>query len=427
MQEAGTSAVQPRVTLLIDIPIGAYLHYCVQLGNALAATGRCSVQVLALFEDRANPGVPEDERRMFGPGLGFEVLGPAGGSRLRRYWSFFVRFIRHLRELRRDRAGLVHVHTGTGWPLFDTGLLLVYRLLRIPVVRTIHELTTAERIGDPTAFERALGAFQVRLAHVAIAHDEAERDRLLVLLGDREVAVVPHGNYLCFRSGRRSREADAEESQGPMRLLFMGVKRHKGIEVFLEAMEHLLGLGAAVTATVIGRVNTGDEDLLERIRTLPNVRLEAGYVANSDMERQYRRHDLVALPYIRGTTSGAVHLAYAFDRPVIASDLPCFRELVIEGETGFVVRAGDAMALAEGIQRALDVRDSLPHMGAVGFLNVSRPRYAWDRIADRTLRIYHRAMAKNRGKAIPAAYAPVEGEDSSPRSSDLAASRTSLT
>lgn len=423
------TVVSPKVYLIIDMPTGAYLHYCVQLGNALARTGQCTVRVVSLFENRESPGIPEDERCMFDSGLELDIVGRTARSRSRRCWIFFMNFLRHLQQVRRDQASVVHVHTGTAWPWLDTGLLLVYRLLRIPIVRTIHELTTAERIGEATRIQQAIGILQVKLAQAIITHNQDERDRFVSLLGKPEVvAVVPHGNYLCFRSTQQSQERAMDRTEGPLRILFMGIKRHKGIEVFLEAMKHLMLLGAPVTATVIGRVNAGDEDLLERIRTLPNVLLEAGYVTNQDLEMWYRRHDLVALPYIRGTTSGAVHLAYAFDRPVIASDLPCFRELVIDGETGFVVRAGDAMALIQGIQRALSARFMLRRMGAAGFFNVSRPRYAWDRIAAQTLRVYYRAIAKSSGDVIPSSYLSVEGDDDVVSCNrDLAASRTSST
>ncbi|MBX3235212.1 MAG: glycosyltransferase family 4 protein [Nitrospiraceae bacterium] len=427
MTSSASIQPHPTVFLVIDMPIGAYLHYCVQLGNALVGTGQCAVRLVALFEDRSNPTVPDDERRLFAPGLEFQVLGPAGGSRLRRYRQFFTNWRRHLREIRRAGQGIVHLHTGTGWPWFDTALLLAYRVLRIPVVRTVHELTTAERVGAPTAIEQALGAVQLKLADVAIVHDQEQRLRLAPLLGTKDAAVVPHGNYLCFRSGAACEESVPDDSGAPLRVLFMGVKRHKGIEAFLEAMRRLLAAGEAVTATIIGRVNTGDEDLLDRIKELPNVRLEAGYVPNGEIERQYRRHDIVALPYIKGTTSGAVHLAYAFERPVIASDLPCFRDLVVEGKTGFVAAAGDAGALTEAFRRAIAARSRLPEMGTIGFQAVSQPRYSWERIAGETLVVYRQARARREGQAGQASYQSLGEDAASSPNSDAAASRTSVT
>lgn len=416
-----------RVYLIIDMPIGAYLHYCAQLANGLAGTGRCEVRVVALFDDRNKPGIPDDERALFDPRVGLEVLGPAGGSRVVRYWRFFRNLFRHVREVRRGHRGVVHVHTGTGWPLLDTGVLLLYRLGGIRVVRTVHELTAAERIGVPTSTQLAVGIVQARLAHRVIVHHEAERARLAPLLGEAKMSVIPHGNYLCFRS-EPSLSPEARPSPGgPLRLLFMGVKRHKGIEVFLRAMQSLHQEHAPVLATVIGRVNTGDEDLLALIRALPNVRLEAGYIPNAALGQYYRESELVVLPYIKGTTSGAVQLAYAFGRAVIASDLPCFREIVRTGETGFVVPAGDADALTQAIRRAVEQRASLSVMGARALAVACAPEYAWDRIATRTVDLYEQVLGYQSAPSPTAADAPVAAEDQRRVRSERAASSTSTT
>lgn len=424
---AQTVQTKPRVFLIIDSPVGAYFHYCAQLGNALVDTQSCAVRLVALFEDRKNPGVSEGELSLLGPGLEFEVLGPAGGSRLWRYWMFLKNLIRHVREVRRGRAGIVHIHTGIGWPVFDSGLLLLYRLLRVPIVRTVHELTAAERVRQPTRFDRMIGIMQVKLAHAVIAHDEFARDQLLSFMNGRSVTVVPHGNYLCFRSVAQVAEKPTGETRGALTVLFQGVKRHKGIEVFLEAMHQLLVTGVSVVAIVIGRVNAGDEDLLERIRGLPNVRLMAGYIANADIGGYYLQSDIVVLPYIKGTTSGAVHLAYAFKRAVISSDLPCFRDLVMDGHTGFVVPAGDVEALTGAILQAMAQRTALAQMGEAGFGVVSSARYAWAGIAIQTLEVYRQVQLRGKGRPIPTDYkAGVEDEDRSGRR-DLAPSRTSLT
>ena len=253
------------------------------------------------------------------------------------------------------------------------------------------------------------------------------RNQLLTFLKGQPVTVVPHGNYLCFRSAGQEDEEPADATEHPLTVLFMGVKRHKGIEVFLEAMRRLHAAGAPVLATVIGRVNTGDEDVLDCIRELPNVRLEAGYVANAEIGRHYLRSDIVALPYVKGTTSGAVHLAYAFKRPVIASDLPCFRDLVMDGHTGYVVPAGDIEALTAAILHAVAHRTTLGRMGEAGFALVSSARYAWEGIAAQTAEVYRRALMHRKGIPTPESYERGPEDKDPPSRRDLAASRTSLT
>jgi glycosyltransferase involved in cell wall biosynthesis len=69
--------------------------------------------------------------------------------------------------------------------------------------------------------------------------------------------------------------------------------------------------------------------------------------------------------------------------PVVASDVSSLPELVIDGETGFLVPPDDPAALAEAIGRALQQ----PTLGAAGRAR-ARARFSVARMADRTVALY---------------------------------------
>jgi glycosyltransferase involved in cell wall biosynthesis len=58
--------------------------------------------------------------------------------------------------------------------------------------------------------------------------------------------------------------------------------------------------------------------------------------------------------------------AMAMGRPVVASRIGGLPDIVVEGETGFLVTPGDERALREAIQRLLDNPALREHMGAMG-------------------------------------------------------------
>ena len=126
----------------------------------------------------------------------------------------------------------------------------------------------------------------------------------------------------------------------------------------------------------------------ESIGRLKDVELAPGYISNSDLWKVYEACDMVVFPYLRGTTSGAIHLAYAFRRPVIVSDLECFRDVVVDGETGLVVPRGDSRALADAIRRMCEDTAMRIRMGEEGYRVACSRRYAWDEIARRTGDVY---------------------------------------
>jgi glycosyltransferase involved in cell wall biosynthesis len=71
----------------------------------------------------------------------------------------------------------------------------------------------------------------------------------------------------------------------------------------------------------------------------------------------------------------------AAGRPIVASDLPAFREVLVPGETAVLVTPGDPAALAGGLRRVL----SDPELGArlATAARAAVRDYTWDRRAER--------------------------------------------
>ena len=71
--------------------------------------------------------------------------------------------------------------------------------------------------------------------------------------------------------------------------------------------------------------------------------------------------------------------------PVVASDVSSLPELVVDGETGLLVRADDPAALAVGVARALDS----PRLGEAG-RSRAQSEFSVGRMATRTAELYRR-------------------------------------
>jgi glycosyltransferase involved in cell wall biosynthesis len=380
-----------RVFLLINLPVGAYLHYCAELGNALANQRAVDgVVVLAVFAVRGVETVGGDESRLLDSGVKLRVLVTGRGSRLRRLWRGVRNLWAHLLELRREGPAVLHVHAPTGRSAVDFLILVLHRALGVRVVRTVHEITAAERESRPDSWAKWSARWQLALANHLIAHDGSTKRRLVDDFGvdSNRISIIPHGNYLRFREFRTEPHHWPVLRAGELTILFLGIKRNKGIEVFLDALARLEKEVPGVRGLVAGQVSPGDEDLLDRIRGLGNVDLESGYVPNGELWKLFDRVQVVALPYLRGTTSGAVHLAFAFQRPVVVSDLDCFRELVAPGSNGMVVPQNDARALAETLAELATSPERLRMMGEAAFARECSAPYRWESIAEQTLSCY---------------------------------------
>jgi glycosyltransferase involved in cell wall biosynthesis len=83
----------------------------------------------------------------------------------------------------------------------------------------------------------------------------------------------------------------------------------------------------------------------------------------------------------------------AFRKPVVATDGGGTRELVVDGETGFLVPPKQPDVLAARIDYLLDHPDIARQMGEAGEARLRR-KFSTDTMVDQTIRLYERAVAE---------------------------------
>lgn len=133
------------------------------------------------------------------------------------------------------------------------------------------------------------------------------------------------------------------------------------------------------------------------IDALPGLGLELGRdvlllgtVDDHDLPRWYRAADAFAFPSTKEGWGLAVLEAMSADLPVVASDLPVFREYLVDGENALLPRVGDAHDLATALRRVIEdgkLRDRL-RTNARPLLD----RFTWDAAAARHEDLYHRIL-----------------------------------
>jgi glycosyltransferase involved in cell wall biosynthesis len=124
------------------------------------------------------------------------------------------------------------------------------------------------------------------------------------------------------------------------------------------------------------------------VPSLPNgarVEVIPGYVPNRQLAELFQRSTLVACPYVDATQSGVVLTAYAFRKPVVASDTGGLPEYVHHGETGLLVPPGDPGALAGAVVKLLQ---GVPSAASLAGRIAAGMRSDWATAAQQTLEIY---------------------------------------
>jgi glycosyltransferase involved in cell wall biosynthesis len=131
-------------------------------------------------------------------------------------------------------------------------------------------------------------------------------------------------------------------------LLYVGrVSREKGLEILTEAFRELVDSGAAIALAIIGD-GPYREEMESSLAAYPVT--FTGYLAGEQLQRGYASADLFVFPSATDTFGNVVLEAQASGLPVIVSNEGGPRELMIDGETGVVFRAGRKNELVNAIR-----------------------------------------------------------------------------
>src|SRR5215211_2693886 len=182
-------------------------------------------------------------------------------------------------------------------------------------------------------------------------------------------------------------------------VLFVGrLTPHKGIDRLLEALPAGAALRVAGSAGHDPRPPERDyPDLLRRLAQGRDVSF-LGPVPDAALPALYRQATVLALPSVERTCYGRpvpvsellglVALeAMASGTPVVASRLGGLAEVVVDGETGFLVPPGDTAALGDRLARLVGDRRLAARLGANARDHVLA-RFTWRACAERCLAAY---------------------------------------
>jgi glycosyltransferase involved in cell wall biosynthesis len=155
-----------------------------------------------------------------------------------------------------------------------------------------------------------------------------------------------------FRPRPRPPVPEGLGPEGPV-IGFVGrLARDKGLWEFADAMAILRERGIPVQALVVGSVDdpTGDVGLA-RLREYGIPVSLPGWVA--DTSPYYAAMDVFCSPSKREGLGGVAMEAMASGIPVVATDCTGQPDLIRDGDTGWLVPVGDAVAIADAVEAAL--------------------------------------------------------------------------
>ena len=258
---------------------------------------------------------------------------------------------------------------------------------------------------------RALESFALRRADQVTTICEGLRGDIRARgIADERITVIPNAvDVSAFRFGVEPdmQLRHALGLDGATVLGFAGsFYGYEGIHLLIEAAQRMLPHHPQLRVLLVGG---GPQEARLRAQAaaagLQDKVIFTGRVPHAQVQRYYELIDVLAYPRLPNRLTELVTPlkpleAMAQGRMFVASDVGGHRELVRDGQTGFLFRAGDAAALQQAIESVLARRDEWPRIRAQArrFVEVER---TWATSVARYAEVYRRALA--RGGRVQAA------------------------
>jgi starch synthase len=355
------------------------IHYLKQLITALLSSSQVSRISLALPDYSSITGLPNSINIHKFP-FSISLLKAA----IKALNPFLYRRLNQRINL--IRPDVVHVVFEFRVPFFLVSAL--HR--RYPIVTTVHEpratTHTLMRTSLLNPIQNTNANLIMRSSDKIIVHGQKHQDYLSAKrVPAHKIRVVPHSGFTFFAS-LGEKEVKAREGN----ILFFGkITPYKGIEYLIEAGNLIKQKIPGMTITIAGE---GDFNRYEKMITGDSHFLVHNrFITDHEVAELFREASVVVLPYVDGSQSSIISIAGAFKKPVVATSVGNFAEMVENGNTGFIVPPKDANALAEAVIKLLNSDKLRQEMGENAYKAV-RDKFSLDRIAQQTSQVYKEAI-----------------------------------
>jgi glycosyltransferase involved in cell wall biosynthesis len=304
--------------------------------------------------------------------------------------------LRLWRRLNRTRPDIIHFQ----WlplPVLDGRLIRLFRDIG-PLVLTIHDTNPFN--GNPAARLQSFGTCTaMRSFDRLIVHTRQGQARLLEQGApcDR-IDIIPHGRLVA------PPPPPPDPMVGPITLLLFGkIKPYKGADILINAYAALpSALRAQARVRIIGEPFMDLTTLHTQVQQnglSDHISIEPGHIPEDEINTLFCQGTIAVFPYREIEASGVLYQAVANGRPVIASQLGAFADILRNGKHGRLVPPCNVAALSTAIAELLENRQAASACAdAVRLLQAEVP--SWEEVARRTYVAYEHASSDPRHRQV---------------------------
>lgn len=284
---------------------------------------------------------------------------------------------------------LLHIHS----PLEPVLPLVVLKTLSMPKIGTFHNIYPKYHLSY-FVYEVFQSQFkdyaQLLDGRIAVSNTAKE---FIEKYCPGEYFVIPNGVDL-ERFNPKVKPLE-RFNDGVFNILFVGrMDPRKGLKYLLKAFPLIYEEYPHCRLIIVG-----DGWLKEYYKMyLPNDLSDKvffeGYVARDDLPHYYAGADVFCTPATGGESFGIVLLeAMASGKPIVASNIKGYSELITDGKDGILVAPKDPSLIKEAIMKLIKDKELRKKMGHQSLLKAKK--FSWDKIVRQIVDCYNKVLARD--------------------------------
>ena len=266
----------------------------------------------------------------------------------------------------------------------------------IPHVTSFHTLASIKKSVRPEENEPEIRfVSEARVARDAdqiVVWTDGEAAHMMSEFGlpKEKFAVIPPG----VDTNEFSASPTSSTSRSRRRILYVGrLDALKGVDLLIDAFAIIIERGFDVELQIVGG-GTADEfrrvlGRISQLRLTDRVKLP-GALPQSDLPAIYSNADCIVAPSFHETFGLAVLEAAACGTPAVAADVDGLKSIVIDNETGYLIRDRDPVVYADKILQIIGNQDLRITMSKAARKRAEE--FSWESTVNGLVGVYNRVV-----------------------------------
>ncbi|MBR4368535.1 MAG: glycosyltransferase family 4 protein [Prevotella sp.] len=294
---------------------------------------------------------------------------------LKSFWTNFLLML----FLIRNKFNVIHLT----WPPNIYEFILY--VLRKRMLLTVHD--PIPHTGFNTFIVRIRRTFAFRLIPYFILFNKAQRQEFTDLYHFNEQRVIDEKMSCCTYLKTVEPETENIPQEGSF-ILFAGrISTYKGLDYLLPAMKQIHEQHPSCKLIVAGKGKYHFD--ISPYQQLDYIDIRNRFIPDNELVALIRNCAFMVCPYTNATQSGVIMSAYAFNKPVVATNVGGLPEMVRHEHYGLIVKEQDVDALVEALSTLWENQEKVEEFSKEIEQDYQTGMLSWRKTAEDIISIYN--------------------------------------